>query len=810
MEANVQQLRLPWPVSGHSLASTICLLLAFLLSSQPAWASSAEAFPRPPELEPAISFWTRVYTEIDTDSGFIHDSWHLDVVYETVRFKPGLSRKAKSRKVKRIKARYKKVLLRLAGGKRRGLSAEEQRILSLWPDDVSSKQLRNSAYRLRFQLGQADKFRAGLIRAGAWEPFIRQTLSTMGLPQELAALPHVESSYNPKAHSHVGASGLWQFTRPTGRRYMRVDHVIDERLDPFEASVAAARLLKHNYDVIGTWPLAITAYNHGAAGMRRAARRLGTKDIEVIVQRYRSRTFGFASRNFYVAFLAALDVSRKAEAYFGSLEPDRPLDLEVIEVPDYMTVQTLARALRVDEATLRANNPALLRSVWTGAKYVPRGYSLRLPSDSRRDFAQAMLSDVPAEERFSAQRPDLYHRVRRGDTLSGLAARYGTSVRELMALNGLRSRHHIRAGQVMRLPVRDVSTILASTHQGQSPHPSRDGTYRVRHGDTLSRIARRFDVDEQLLVSANGLPNKHRIYVGQTLRLGTEAGTGSNGSAVRQAKQEAPVSATDTASKTQDPMLIVAEGGKTALSDSSGSGNTEPDAEAISLPANEPSDANESARQVSQSDIPAIDSAVLEAVVARADTTQDAEAPASQTDDSDALDKSLSEPVQTALTADPNDYMVASDGSIEVQAAETLGHYAHWLEQRTNRIRKVNRMSFGQPVVIGRRLRLDFSRVKPETFEQRRLAYHQSLQEAFFERHQITGTCRHVIRPGESLWTLSHSIYGVPAWLLRQYNPDMDFGTIIPGKAIDIPILRQRETQTTRPPVAFNAGATSC
>ena len=157
---------------------------------------------------------------------------------------------------------------------------------------------------MRFQLGQADRFRAGLIRAGAWEDYIRQTLTDMDLPVELVALPHVESSYNPLAYSRVGAAGMWQLTRSTGRRYLRVDSVVDERLDPFRATVAAARLLEHNHDVTGTWPLAITAYNHGAAGMRRAVRKLGTNEITTIVRQYRSRTFGFSSRNFYPAFLS--------------------------------------------------------------------------------------------------------------------------------------------------------------------------------------------------------------------------------------------------------------------------------------------------------------------------------------------------------------------------------------------------------------------------------------------------------------------------------------------------------------------------
>ena len=118
------------------------------------------------------------------------------------------------------------------------------------------------------------------------------------MPVELSVLPHVESSFNPEAYSHVGAAGIWQFIRSTGKRYMQIDHLIDERMDPFASTKAAAKLLRHNYQLTQSWPLALTAYNHGVASMRRAINTLGTRDIAVIVRKYKGRAFGFASRNF--------------------------------------------------------------------------------------------------------------------------------------------------------------------------------------------------------------------------------------------------------------------------------------------------------------------------------------------------------------------------------------------------------------------------------------------------------------------------------------------------------------------------------
>ncbi len=181
--------------------------------------------------------------------------------------------------------------------------------------------LAQAADDVRFQLGQSDRFRAGLQRAGLWESHIAQTLAARGLPPEIAALPHVESSFQPTAMSKAGAAGMWQFIRSTGRRYLRIDGAVDERLDPYRSTEAAAQLLSYNYRLLGSWPLAITAYNHGAEGMRRARDQLGTDDIVRIVRQYQSPTFGFASRNYYCSFLAALRLDRDPEKYFGNVTP---------------------------------------------------------------------------------------------------------------------------------------------------------------------------------------------------------------------------------------------------------------------------------------------------------------------------------------------------------------------------------------------------------------------------------------------------------------------------------------------------------
>ena len=196
-------------------------------------------------------------------------------VHLRVNDRAHMSRRERNRIVAQHRKRIQAVLRTLASGKRQGLTAEEERILALWPASVSNAELKAAIGRIRYQQGLNDRFREGLVRSGRWRGYIEEQFRQLGVPVDLAALPHVESSYNPSARSHVGASGIWQFTRSTGRRFMRVDHVIDERNDPFAASRAAGELLAYNYSIAGNWPMAITAYNHGLAGVRRAMRRYG-------------------------------------------------------------------------------------------------------------------------------------------------------------------------------------------------------------------------------------------------------------------------------------------------------------------------------------------------------------------------------------------------------------------------------------------------------------------------------------------------------------------------------------------------------
>jgi len=678
--------------------------------------STANELLRPPGLEPEIGFWRAIFGEVTSSQAAIHDDRHLGVVYEVVELPVGASSAKRRRIARDLRKRYRDILLTLASGRRDGLTSEQRRVLGLWPEDVSNAELRRAADRIRFQQGLADRFRDGYVRSGQWREYIRRQLDEQGVPSGLAALPHVESSFNPAARSHVGAAGLWQFTRSTGRRFMQVDHVVDARRDPYQSSEAAARLLAYNYSILKSWPLAITAYNHGVAGMRRAVRTVGSDDIETIIREYRGPAFGFASRNFYVAFLAALEVENNAEQYFGPLTRVTPKPELVVSVPSYVPAAELARALDVSVDTLKDYNPALLAPVWSGTKHVPRGFSLRLPVPDTGLSVERQVASIPVQMRFDEQTPDLYHRIERGESLSVIARRYRTSVSELMALNSINNRHRIRAGQTLRLPVSDAyaPTTLAADTQ----------TYRVRSGDTVGGIARRAGISESELLALNGISNRNRIYAGQELRLRV----------VETAEAASPGVALE-------PVVVTA----------------------------------------TLRELPAAPSANVDSdTVATATIDLAGDATVANTEPAAETDQML---------ADPSDYLVAADGTIEVQAAETLGHYADWLEIKTQRLRDLNGYAFRRPVVIGQRLRLDLDRIDAQEFAARRVAYHRALQASYFDRYRVVDTAVHRLRRGESIWLLTMRTYRIPLWLLRQYNPDLDMDRVRPGDALVFPLV---------------------
>jgi membrane-bound lytic murein transglycosylase D len=754
----------------------IALVAGCLLSvALPVFAAESPV-PRPPGLERDVQFWIRVYTEINTNSGFIHDDRNLAVVYETLRFSGNTPPRERQKIVDEARDRYAAALRRIAATSG-PLSNDDQRIRDLWGSEGTPSRLLEATNSIRFQLGQADRFLEGLVRAGAWEAHIAEVFANQGLPAELAALPHVESSFNPAAYSKVGAAGLWQFMRSTGRRYMRIDNAVDDRMDPFRSTEAAAQLLAYNYRVLGTWPLALTAYNHGAAGMRRARDAVGTDDIERIVRTYKSPSFGFASRNFYVSFLAALEIDSNPDKYFGGFKPLPEIKFREVPVPSFVPITALQRALKVDNDVLRQLNPALRPMVWNGQRHVPKGYRLRLPHEGEAWTTELLAQRLAPAEQYANQPEERRHRIRSGETLVSVAARYGVTPQALAELNGMRASAKLRAGRSLLVPPGQAITVAAAE---AAPRPKVDvapaeaGTanvYVVRRGDSIEEIAKRTGLSQTTLLKINQLKNPNYIYEGQKLQLAAATPSAATAPPTVAATQPPTRPAQTPPATTPPPRVVTPTRPVVVASAPTPTGG---------VPASE-------ARRESEEDAAAI--ANVGKPASRAEPVSAAQA--------EALGPSLGPAVETPQSADAIDYAVGKDNTIVVVAEETLGHYADWLGVTAQQLRKVNNMKFGRPMLIGRKLKLDFSKVTPETFEQTRREYHRTLQASYFAANRILGTEVYIVRRGDSLWTVTQRYARLPMWLLQQYNPDVDFSEMRAGTEVVVPKVEEVATENS-------------
>jgi membrane-bound lytic murein transglycosylase D len=766
------------------------LLAAFkacfvLLACAAASAQAQAAIPRPEGIQSDVTFWIRVYTEITTNEGFLHDERNLSVIYDTVKFSASSSPRDRQRNVDDRRDQYIDALRRIIAALpteegRAALSADDRKILAMWGPNVSPILLKEATQRIRFQLGQADRFREGLMRSSMWQTHIAETFANRGLPPELAVLPHVESSFNAAAYSKVGAAGLWQFMRSTGRRYMRVDDAVDERLDPYRATEAAAQLLEYNYRVLGSWPLALTAYNHGAAGMRRARETVGTDDFVKINRTYNSRTFGFASRNFFPSFLAALTIDENPEKFFGALERRPEQKFRELTMPAYVRLATLERALGIDREQLRPLNPAWRPTIYSGTRLVPRGYRLRLPADTaERWTAELLTSKLPANELYAGQVTPRQHRVRRGETVSAIAQRYGMTAARLAEMNGISATAQLRAGRRLNLPEQLPRVLTAANAApptamaAESPSPENatgatapaEDYYVVRRGDSLQLIAARVKVPEQQLLRMNSLKDPDRLYEGQRLRT---AGELKAEMAAREPDSEIKVDAIDAARGEAQREGAAVEVVREETMRPIGSGEPR---------RGRPRSAAAVAMEAATT--PEVATSVVQAA-------EDAREPvtASQAEE---LGPALGPASTTQALADSIDYQVRDDGSIHVEATETLGHYADWLRIPTQKLRTLNKLKARQTVQLGQKLRLDYSKVSREGFEQVRRDYHAKLQGEFFVQHRIAGTEVYIVRRGDSLWTMTQRFSNLPIWLLRQYNPDTDLSDLRPGTQVVMP-----------------------
>jgi membrane-bound lytic murein transglycosylase D len=485
----------------------VAVMLA--LSALSAWAddpASAETdlFPQLDAIRPNVDFWTRVFSEWTIGQVAIHDLDYPALIYEIVELPGTIEDRYTDEQKDWVEAHrqdwenYLRSLERKVAGDKPLEEIDKQWVLHI-AEMVGGDKLEDAHKRVRSQRGLRERFREGLERSFRFDGPFREIMRAHGLPEDLAYLPHVESSFQYRARSTAGATGIWQFTRGTGKHYLTINSAIDERLDPIAATRGAARYLKDAYAKLDTWPLALTSYNHGVQGMLRAKERFGT-DFEKIFREYRGRLFGFASKNFYAEFLAARRIASNPDAYFPEgYAPEPELDLDSVVLDRRVTPYWLANRYGVSLDELASINPGWSRRAVDGGLRLPAGTEIWLPSGTLETTARPGAAVAPTV----MEGDGLYHVVRSGDTLSTIAVAHGIGLTRLRDLNELTpGATLIHPGQKLRV--------------GSAPA---NEVHVVQRGDTLSHIATRHGVKLIDLLSTNSLTMQSIIRPGQSLRI---------------------------------------------------------------------------------------------------------------------------------------------------------------------------------------------------------------------------------------------------------------------------------------------------
>ncbi len=346
-------------------------------------------------------------------------------------------------------------------------------------------------------------------RSGKYRDGMLVILKEEGMPLELINLAMIESGFYAQAYSRASAVGFWQFIESTGKIYgLRIDWWVDERKDPEASTRAAARHLRDLYESLDSWPLAFAAYNWGQGRVERALKRAHTRD-------YWDLKINRATANYVPKFMAARIIMEDPARYGFDFDDEEPLVYEDIEVDPKTHLGAVADVCGVDTSHVLELNPHLIRGCAPDGKSF---YPVRLPA-GMVEVARTGLAGMPREELIASTflTPTIKHKVRHGETLSGIASRYSVSVTEITGANSIRNRNRIRIGQVLTIPGGDF--------RGPA---DRAGIHVVRRNETLSSIARRYGVRVRDIERWNSLSSRDLIYPGQKLAL--EAGQIRDGS----------------------------------------------------------------------------------------------------------------------------------------------------------------------------------------------------------------------------------------------------------------------------------------
>ncbi|HLG20093.1 MAG TPA: transglycosylase SLT domain-containing protein [Bdellovibrionota bacterium] len=510
--------------------------------------ASDPAFPCPKEIARRVDFWVDVFHKFGTDQVVFHDTDQPHRVYSVLTSTASCTRRREPAAIKNERQRIRTILLSIADrwGSGNNWNEDELHFVGLF-DGATPQEIRDAADNIRCQQGNRDRFLEGLRRYGAYRDLITAALREAKLPEDIQYLPFVESSYDPRAYSRVGAAGLWQIMPRTARLLgLKLNDTIDERFDPILATKGAIRYFKDSYDEmhaiveasftekndVSLGPFVITSYNYGTVGMRRALKQIGPDYIKVLTD-YSGRRFRTAVKNFYSTFLAARHVAKYAQMYFPGVHYDPPLSYETGRMSQAVSVQRLSDHLGLDPQTIKELNPSLTRRVWKGRRLIPKDYELRLPKSGKNwDVLVASLNALPAEQlEFSAES----YRVERGDTPCGIARTFGVSCADFIDANDLGHRPMVRIGQIVSVPGKKpqpapasagtVVAAVATPNPTPSPSPSPAAQVAALEPSipqtaplSTEEIGETFGIDEDLFVTEKKEKDK-TIY---TIRIEAE------------------------------------------------------------------------------------------------------------------------------------------------------------------------------------------------------------------------------------------------------------------------------------------------
>tara|TARA_Y100001954_G_scaffold182361_1_gene194504 strand:- start:4294 stop:5865 length:1572 start_codon:yes stop_codon:yes gene_type:complete len=415
--------------------------------------------PVPEKLISRVRFWRRVYSDWNYTQMAFHDRDDLSMIYAVVDVPwpgqrlNGLTRKETIIQTKKKLSRVLEDLEAMQPTSTQGLEGLHRQVfLALMHSTRGDKYRRQEI--MRAQNGLKDTFAQAIENSGRYRPMMLKVLKKNDLPEDLAAVVFVESLFQNRAKSYAGAAGLWQFMPRTGKEYMSINALVDERYDPELATESAAQYLKSAFARLGTWPLAVTSYNVGVAGMFNGVRSVGTHDFGTIVENYYGNRFGFAARNYYAEVLAALEVYRHRARFFPNVQPLPPWRFDVVRLPFPLLFSQAVHLGGVSQKELLSFNPALRSGVLEDKVVLPRGFSLRLPMNTANAFLMG-IDDVDLRTRRAiAKRVELKHKANGRESISNIAAHHRVSTKNLARLMGMKPEDLPPKGTMIPVPKR--------------------------------------------------------------------------------------------------------------------------------------------------------------------------------------------------------------------------------------------------------------------------------------------------------------------------------------------------------------------